>query len=197
MNDAEKLNQLIEKNDGLVLTREATALGIHRQTIATFVKGGKLSKVRAGVYITPYSFDDEMYRLQGICGAAIFSHDTALFVHDLSDRVPLQYTVTLPRGHNQEGLRRDNVKVVSIRKEWHGFGITTGKTMHGREIRLYSPERTLCDCISTRSRVDIALASEAFKRYTARREKDIPKLMEYATLFGVDKKVRTYLEVLL
>jgi predicted transcriptional regulator of viral defense system len=172
-------------------------MGIHRQTIVNFVKNNNLSKVRAGVYISPSSFDDEMYRLQGMCKAAIFSHDTALYVHDLSDRIPLRYTVTLPRGHNQEGLRKDNIKTVSIRKELYDIGITTGETMYGRPIRLYDSERALCDCISPRSRVDIAITSEAFKRYTAKREKNIPKLMEYAVLFGVEKKARTYLEVLL
>jgi len=197
VNDAEKLNALIEKNDGLILTREVTSLGIHRQTIATFVENGKLSKVRAGVYSTPGSFDDEMYRLQGICRVAIFSHDTALFVHDLSDRSPLQYTVTVPRGFNQDGLRRDNLKVISIRKEWHELGVVIGKTMYGRDIRVYDTERSLCDCLNPRNQVDLALTTDAFKRYTAKREKNIPKLMEYAALFGVDKKVRTYLEVLL
>lgn len=197
MNNMEKLAQLIEKNEGMLLTREAKDMGIHQQTIANFVKLNNLSKVRAGVYISESSFDDEMYRLQGIYKAAIFSYDTALYVHDLSDRIPLKYTVTVSRSHSHEGLRKANVKVISVQKELYDIGITTGKTMYDRPIKVYDAERTLCDCLGPRSRVDIALTSEAFKRYTTRREKNIPKLMEYATLFGVEKKVRTYLEVLL
>ena len=39
--------------------------------------------------------------------------------------------------------------------------------------------------------------TEAFKRYAKLDKKDIPQLSEYAKLMRVEKKLRSYLEVLL
>ena len=58
-------------------------------------------------------------------------------------------------------------------------------------------ERTLCDILRARSRVDIQIVTEAFKRYANRSDRNIPVLSEYAKMLKVETKLRTYLEVLL
>ena len=70
------------------------------------------------------------------------------------------------------------------------------KTIFGNTVIAYSPERTLCDILRNR-KTDISVITDAFKSYVLRPERNIPLLMEYATLFGVQNRVRAYLEVLL
>ena len=45
--------------------------------------------------------------------------------------------------------------------------------------------------------MDIAIITDALKRYTAGKQKNIPLLMRYAEMFKVDTILRGYLEVLL
>lgn len=58
-------------------------------------------------------------------------------------------------------------------------------------------ERTLCDILRKRGGTDTGIITEAFKRYAARKDKNIPLLSEYAKKFHIEEKVRVYLEVLL
>ncbi|MGI6332585.1 MAG: type IV toxin-antitoxin system AbiEi family antitoxin domain-containing protein [Zhaonellaceae bacterium] len=58
------LEKLIEDKDGLILTKEVVEAGIPRQYLNIFVRENKLERIAHGVYLTPDSFDDEMYRLQ-------------------------------------------------------------------------------------------------------------------------------------
>ena len=71
--------------------------------------------------------------------------------------------------------------------------ITPGRNI----VKAYSAERTLCDILKPRCRVDIQVVTEAFKRYTVRADKNIPLLSEYAKILRVETRLRAYLEVLL
>jgi len=58
-------------------------------------------------------------------------------------------------------------------------------------------ERTICDIIRNRNGLDIEIVTNAMKRYTKRRDKNLPQLMRYAEIFRVSKILRSYMEVLL
>jgi predicted transcriptional regulator of viral defense system len=197
MNYIKNLNTLINEHSGIILTKQVTESGIPRTYIAEFVKSGVLERLERGVYISKDSFDDEMYRLQAKYTRAVFSHDSALFLHNLTDRNPLQYSVTVPAGYNSKNIQALGVKVYSIKKELHALGLTTGRTMFGREIKCYDMERTICDIIRSRNQMDIAILTDAIKRYSKLKDKNLPQLMRYAKRFRVTKLLRSYMEVLL
>lgn len=85
----------------------------------------------------------------------------------------------------------------SIKKDLYELRLTNGKTMFGREIKCYDMERTICDIIRSRNKMDIAIVTDAIKRYSRRKDKNLPRLMRYAESFKVTKLLRSYLEVLL
>ena len=197
MNYIEKLNALINEHNGIILTKHVTEAGIPRTYITQLVKNDVLERLERGVYIKKGSFDDEMYRLQEKYTSVVFSHDTALFLHDLTDRDPIQYSVTVPAGYNSRNIQAIGVKVYSIKKEFYELGLTSGKTIFGRKIKCYNLERTICDIIRSRNGLDIAIVADAIKRYSKRRDKNLPQLMRYAESFRVTKILRSYMKVLL
>lgn len=197
MNYTEKLQKLIIDNNGILLTKVVSKAGIPRVYIAQLVKQGVLEKLERGAYITKDAFDDEMYRIQSKYPPLVFSHDTALFLHDLTDRDPLQLTGTVPAGYNSKNIRESGVKVYSIKKELYELGLTTAKTPFGREIKAYNMERSICDILRSRNQIDIAILTDALKRYSKRKDKNLPELMQYAESFRVTKLLRSYMEVLL
>jgi len=197
MNYTEKLQALINEHNGIILTKQVTEAGIPRTYISELVRKDVLERLERGVYITKDSFDDEMFRLQAKYAFAIFSHDSALFLHDLTDRDPLQYSITVPAGYNSRNIQAIGVKVFSIKKDLYDLGLTIGMTMFGREIKYYNMERTICDILRSRNQMDIAIVTDAIKRYSKRKDKNLPQLMRYAENFRVTKLLRSYMEVLL
>ena len=100
MNYRQDLNNLIRKNDGLILTKELKEENIPREYLSIFLEEDKLERIKRGVYTTPDTFSDEMYIIKQKNTRLIYSHETALYLHDLSDRDPLEYTATVPYGYH-------------------------------------------------------------------------------------------------
>lgn len=194
---AETLEALLEQSDGVLFARDIAKAGVPNIYLAEFVKEGRLERVEHGVYITPDVLEDRMFILQSCKSRIIYSHDTALYLHDLTDRDPLTYSVTVPTGYNTKRLSEEGLVVFSIKPDLYEVGITEVQTQFGRTVRTYNAERTLCDMIRSRNQMDGALLPNALKRYVRRKDKNIPLLMQYAEQFRVAKLLRQYLEVLL
>lgn len=193
----EKLERLIEDKGGLILTKEVVKAGVPRQYLNVFIRENKLERVAHGVYLTPDTFDDEMYRLQAKNQRAIFSHETALYLHDLTDRDPIEWSVTVPYGYNATHLREDGVKVYTVKRDLYQLGVMELDTVYGRPVKAYNKERTICDIIRNRNNMDIAILNEAVKRYLDTKDKNIPQLLRYAEKLGVLNVARNYVEILL
>ncbi|MBS3812163.1 MAG: type IV toxin-antitoxin system AbiEi family antitoxin domain-containing protein, partial [Halanaerobiales bacterium] len=74
MNYRDKLEKLLEKKEGLVLTKEVEKEGIPRQYLNLFLKENKLEKVSYGVYMKPNAVEDELYIIQKKNKRVIYSH---------------------------------------------------------------------------------------------------------------------------
>lgn len=193
----ETLEALLEKSDGVLFAKDIAKAGVPNIYVAKFVKEGRLERVDHGVYITPDVLEDRMFILQSCKNRIIYSHDTALYLHDLTDRDPLTYSVTVPTGYNTKRLVEEGLVVFSIKQDLYEMGVEEVRTQFGRTVRTYNPERTLCDMIRSRNQMDSALLPDAIKRYVRRKNKNIPLLMQYANQLRVAKLLRQYLEVLL
>jgi predicted transcriptional regulator of viral defense system len=192
-----KLTQVIAENCGVLTPKQAKAAGISHTSVMRAVKSGKLERVAHGVYEAVDEPDDPMYAFQVTKHRVVFSHDTALFLHGLTDRDPLSYSVTVPTGYNTKTLKEFGCVVFSIKRELYEVGLCKIKTSTGHGLKAYNPERTLCDCLRSRSRMDAEVVTEAIKRYSRRKDRKIDLLTEYAGQFGVRKILRPYLEALL
>ena len=197
MRSTEKILELAKKNNGTITSSQITQAGISREYLRRLLKNDLLERVERGVYILPDRFEDEMFNLQARYKKGIFSHETALFLLDLSDRTPIKFSMTFPLNYNTTSLRSENMTCYRVKTEFHQIGIITIQSPNGNPIKTYNPERTLCDILKGRSHTDIQVVTDAFKRYARWKKKDIPLLSEYSKLFRVEKKVRSYLEVLL
>ncbi|MCR3956243.1 MAG: type IV toxin-antitoxin system AbiEi family antitoxin domain-containing protein [Gudongella sp.] len=197
MDGADILRELVEEYNGVITTKAAEENNIHREYLRELVREGELERVVRGVYITPDNWEDRMMILQLRRNKMIYSHETALFLHDLTDRDPLQYVVTVPSGYNPSRLKKEGFKVHTIKKDLFDLGICEVETIFGNKIRAYDVERTICDILRDRNNQDPAVVNEGIRNYVSRKEKDIHKLMQYAELLRIETVLRQYLEVLL
>ncbi len=138
-----------------------------------------------------------MFVIQVRYPLAIFSHETSLYLLGLANREPSQYSVTLKSGTNASGLSNQGVKVYKVKEDLFDMGVDARKSPAGHMLRVYNPERTLCDLMRSKQNIEIQDLQSAFKAYVRLKEKNIPLLMRYAKSLSVEKMVRQYLEVLL
>ena len=154
------LDALVRGGNGVLRTADAVAAGITRPVLGNYVRERDLERVGHGLYLAPDAWKDGMYLLHLRCPQAVFSHDTALFLHDLTDREPLAYTVTVKSGYNPHRLKGDGVKVYRIKAELHGLGLSQTNTPFGNPVAVYDLERTVCDVVRSRSGMDGTPAGE-------------------------------------
>lgn len=191
------LNSILEANAGIITSAEAQEAGATRPAFSDYVRRHGLERTSRGVYIDPDVFPDEMALLQKRFPKAVFSHDSALYLHDLTDREPMPISVTVDSNYNAGPLRDQGVRVHYAKSEWYELGLTEVKTPGGLNVRAYDKERTICDLIRKRAAFDPAVFGQAIRDYSRSKDKDLARLSSYARTMNMESRVYEVMEVAL
>ena len=189
------LIDLINKNDGIITTKQAREAGISNIYLSNLVKKGRIERIRNGVYLDVNRFGDEYYLFQAKFPKAIFSHNTALYFNNLTERTPNMIDVTVYRGYNAHTFPK-NVKVHYITKLNHELGVEKIVTPQGKEVVSYNVERTICDIIKNNTSIDNYTRNKSIKDYIKSGKMDEKRLLNYAAQLKCLKKLEIILEVL-
>ena len=192
-----KIRDILKERNGILLTADLLNYGIPRTYLSILEKSGEIQRISRGVYSAAGSMIDEMAGLQARYKGAIFSHETALYLLELTDRTPLFYSVTVPAGYNATSLKAKGAKVYFVNRSLYLVGLIIVKSSHGNDIKTFNLERTICDVLRSRNQIDVQQLNEGLKRYVTKKERNIDLLYNYARRFRVQKIVREYIEVLL
>ena len=197
MNKFEVMDKLVQYNKGYIKTSDATEKNISRTYFSEYVKERNLIKAAHGIYMTEDTWQDDIYVTQIRYPQVIFSHETAAYLLELTDREPFKISLTLKTGESSTRLVKSGLIVYKIKQELYEVGLMLAKSPSGHEIRSYNAERTVCDIIRSRSKIEIQEIQTVLKTYLRQKNRNIPKLMRYAKLFSVDSILGQYIEVLL
>lgn len=191
------LEKYLNEN-GFITNKEAEKLGIKRYKLAELTKKGKLERIKNGIYKLKDDIDNNFIPIAQNNKKVIFSHHTALFLLDLSDRVPNYFHISVPQGYNVTHIKKqvEDIRIHYIKKDNFELGVTEIKTPFGNKVNCYDMERSICDIISKRSTIDKQIFVDAITGYFAKKDKNIRKLIKYSRILGVEKEVRKYIEVL-
>ena len=193
MNKIEQIKELVEKNNGILTTKMLDENSIHRQYLKGLLDEGYLVKVSRGLYVKPDRDVSEFYIMGEQYKNAIFSHNTALYFYNLTDRTPFMLDMTFPSNIRPSN---DMLSAHYINKERLELGATVKELEDGTKIRIYDMERTICDIIRDRNKIDSQIFNTALKEYMKRKDKNLNLLYEYAKKFSISKLLKMYLEVL-
>ena len=200
-NNMDEMFRIIEKigkkNSGIITTKQIEDAGLYRGLIKSFVEEGRLIKEAKGLYSLADEFPDEYVVLQRRSEKMVFSYGTALYLWGMSDRVPHVISVTVPQGFNSTRIKKDNTKIKFhyVQKNVWDLGITYTDTSFGNKVMLYDKERCICDLVVLKNEVDKQLYIQAIKEYFYG-EYNTRRLLKYAKVFGVEEKIRDYMDVL-
>ncbi len=190
------LNEL-HNNKNIITTARAAELGFSRTLLSNYVKNGLLERIKQGTYIMPDDIQDDMYIMMMRSKNIIFSHETALFLNSLSERTPFEYSLTIPSNTCLPATLKNECVCYYIKPEFHKIGLALKNTTFGNEVRCYNAERTICDILRSRNRIDEETVIGAIKNYASSKDKNLNLISEYAQIFKVSDTLKKYMEVLL
>ena len=189
--------KILQAQHGIVRTADLVDLDIPTTYLSIMTKRGELERVAWGVYQKPTLLEDEFFLFQSQHKAAVFSHETALFLHDLTDRTPLFFSCTVPSGYHSVVLDESAHQIFYVSRKLLEMGVDELQSPHGNSLRVTGMERTIVDILRSRSRIEDQILFDALKRYARLKSKNIELLYRYAEQFRVQNILRPYMEVLL
>lgn len=197
MTKFEQLNELLQAQNGVILTSDLKALGISRAYFSEYAAKRGLERVAHGIYLAPDAVGDPFFILQARWPQAVISHEAALYLWGLAEREPLPVTVTVKTGYNATNLTAAGIKVYKIKQDLYELGKVEISTPGGHTVTVYDPERSLCDLFRSRSQVEVQELHGAMKEYLRWKNRNIPLFLRYAKALRVERVVKPYLEAVL
>lgn len=194
VNKKDIIQTKIAENKGIIQVSDIVAEGISRQYAIRYLQDNGYERVAKGVYLAPDAWQDDLYVISLQYKQVVFSHDTALYLLGLSEREPVCFTVTVPRGYKVNYNGFSPLEKVTATLNRYLIGIDKAVTPYGHIVPCYNAERTLCDLF--RGETEVQDKQFAVREYL-KGSKNIPRLMEYAKILHVERKVKQYMEVLL
>ena len=191
------IKKTIKENNGYLFIEEANDIGVSRTYLSDYITKENLEKVDNGIYILPNIWPDNLYILNKKNKRVIFSHETALMLHKLTECEIYQISVTVPKTYNATHLRKNGCIVYHNDDVLYNLGVITISTSYNNDVKVYDMERTICDIIKHKNKIEIGIFTNAVREYVKRKDKNITKLLEYAEIMKIKNKVLSYLEVLL
>lgn len=153
-----------ELQAGYFTTAQAAEAGYSPQLLYKHLKAGRVRRVRRGIYrLVHFPMSDEEHLVE--CWlwaerAGVFSHETALFYHDLSDVLPKHVHLTVPEAWRERRLRVPEGMVLR-----YGLVPEAERTWHG-PVPITTPARTIRDVIDTHlspEHIERALADARYR----------------------------------
>lgn len=182
--------------NGYLTTREVNDNNIPRVYLTKLIKKNKIVRVGRGMYTQKNILPDEFVVLQSKSKYAIYSNTTALYLYGLSNRIPIKYDITIKNGYKGSLQNKENVNLFYIKNELLDLGAINYKLNSGNIIRVYDLERTICDIIKNKKKIDGEIFNKAIREYFYSKNKNTLKLYEYAKKMNIYNKVRDTFEVL-
>ena len=142
--DWDQLFEIAAAQDGLITTQQAAEAGYSPQLLAHHLSAGRMLRVRRGIYRLVHFPAGDHEELTAIWlwseHAGVFSHQTALALHDLSDVLPSQVHLTLPAAWRKRRLRVPEGVVL------HYGDVPESDRRWFGPVPATAPMRTLQDC---------------------------------------------------
>lgn len=197
MTKYEEIIEMINRYAGYIQTSQVVEAGISKTYFKEVIEKEGLEKVANGIYVHPDTLVDFLYVDSLISKNIIYSHETALYLHGLMEKEPNTTEITVPRNYNANNFRKKGYKIFTVSDELLKLGESNVKTNFGNEVKAYDIDRTICDIIKMKEKMDIQIFQTAIKEYMKNNTKNLNNLMIYAKKMNIEKKVRMYTEILL
>ncbi len=183
--DWDRLFEVAATQEGHFTTAQAANVGYSPQLLAKYLASGRITRIRRGIYRLVHFPAGEHEELVGVWlwteRVGVFSHETALMLHGLSDVMPAKTHITLPSSWRSRRLRVPPGVVL------HFSGIEEADRAWSGSVPVTTTARTLTDCAD--ARVAPEFVRDAFEEATER------GIVDRDSLPGVISHLRQFFSV--
>lgn len=196
----EKIIKIFAKNNGYARMMELRTSGVQTRDIAKAIENGIIEKIKPGLYKLVNYEHDEHESFVEVCHAnkrAVICMLSAASYYELTTFNPSEIYVAVPNNTDKFELKYPPIKLYYFADTYYLPGIETLKTKSGI-VRIYNKEKTIGDLFRYINKIGDDIAVESLKTYLQNRKgRSIPKLIEYAEICGVKKKIEPMIKAIL
>ena len=193
------LEELARYSGGAFRTGDAAGIGVHPRDLYALRNEGFLVELSRGIYrladaeMSPYL---DLVAVSRRSPRGSICLNSALSFWDLTDEVPTEVHLAVPRGSHRPRISYPPVRVHVFAARTFDLGRESVRLESGEEINIYSPERSVVDAVRLRGRVGTGVAYEALRRYLRRPGASTGELLRLARRLRVAAPMGDALEVL-
>lgn len=193
-----KIKKIFYENKGYIRAKDLSEKGIHRKYLGDLLKNKEIIKLKRGLY----KWDNEKFNsLNELIDVAMIIPDgviclaSALSYYELTTYNPMEYQIAIPNQKKIKNVNYPPINLYYFSKKYYQEGIEEEK-IDEYNIKIYDIEKSLSDSYRYSYEIPKDILIESLKEYLSRSDRNINKLMTYASGTSAEKKLTKYLEVL-
>lgn len=190
-------NKQIAEQFNIVSTKELREAGIYYKLLQKMVEDGIIEQVKRGYYqfVSENSISDVPV-INRLFPDGVICMESALNYYGYTDRTPDKWHIAIS---NEASRSRFNISYPSVKAHFINpdrcsIGLCMG-IIDNHEVKVYDRERTICDILLHRNKLDAEVFNEAIKRYVSDPNRNSANLIPYAKHLHVEKKVKEVLGI--
>ena len=187
------VESLFRDNHGVMTSKELLENGVTYYTIRSLLSSGYIEKVKRGIYTLAHESEDELELVNKIVPNGILCMQSAAIVYDYTNKVPLRYHLSIDNKSRVNLPDYPKIKLYYWSKSQRELGIED-KNHNGVNIKIYNKEKTICDYIRFRNKLDYSEVKEVLKSYMRDSNRDIVRLKTYSKELRIRTVLDHYLE---
>lgn len=188
----------LASSKGVLRTRDVSAAGESRVTLATLVRKGLLSKLGRGLYALPerpFSENGALAEVSARSEQGVVCLISALRFHELTTQQSSEIWLAIPHKAHPPKLDYPPLRVVHMSGQAMTVGIESANVA-GASVRVFCVAKTVVDCFKFRNKLGLEVALEALHEAWAARRVTMDELWRYAQICRVANVMRPYMEAL-
>ena len=193
MNYKQRIIDIGNENNGYITRKQVEEANIPTVYLTKLVNEGIIDRLEKGIYLLEGYDEDQLYTLSLLYSKIVYSRRTALFLHDMTERLMDKLEVNLPRSYNS-GNMQEVILPFNVTGKKYNVGIVEVETSYGNKVRTYSRERCICDFF-LRKKVDFEEMKFAINEYI-NVVNDMSELLSMAKNFNIEQEVRNVIKEL-
>ena len=197
MDDREAIKRIFDRHGHILTTKVLRENGFYNQKLQKLIEDGTIEQIRRGYYqlIDENSFSDVRI-ITSLFPDGVLCMESALDYYGYTERTPDSWQIAVDGKTSRTRFRIPYPAITPhfIASSKFTIGISRGE-IEGTEIRVYDRERTICDCLTHRNKMDSEVFNDAIRNYLNDANRKESVLASYAPKLRVERKVMEILGI--
>lgn len=155
---------------------------------------GELVRIRRGIYARGEQLAGTMIDIEAVVPGGILCSFSAWNVHRMTTYMPQAYHIAIKRGRNIILPSYPTIELHHYSAGMLEVGVIN-MLIDGYQVRIYDPERSVCDAVRFRNKIGMDVCSEIVDSYLSRPDRNLTLLCDYARCLRISSVLQRYMEI--